>query len=60
MNAQSVQKDSTELSKTGVATNEKDKQNRTVFTGSKGGKFVICKSKKTGNWYKKYLPKPTK
>lgn len=60
MNAQNVPKDSTELSKTGIATQEKDKQNRTVFTGTKGGKFVICKSKKTNKWYKKYLPKTTK
>lgn len=60
MFSQTVEKDSTQLAKTGTATTEKDKQHRTIFTGSKGGQFVICRSKKTNRWYKKYIPKTTK
>lgn len=54
--------DSVQLVKSATLTAEhvvKAGKGYQVFTGSKGGKFIVRKSAKSGKWYKSYLPKPT-
>lgn len=47
--------DSIKKAKVNPATVEHD--TTTIYVGAKGGKYQWRKSHKTGNWYKKYLPK---
>jgi hypothetical protein len=58
--AQSAQ-DSVKLAKTGTLIGKETKSGKTyqLFQGSKGGKFLIRLSAKSGKWYKMYLPKET-
>lgn len=55
--------DSVQLVKSATLTTErhttKAGKSFQVFTGSKGGKFIVRKSGKSGKWYKSYLPKET-
>ncbi len=53
--------DSVKLAKTGTLIGKETKSGKVyqLFQGSKGGKFLIRLSAKSGKWYKMYLPKET-
>lgn len=46
--------------KTSFTYEAKDGKKYTIYLSSKGKAYIICKSKKTGKEYKRYLPKITK